>query len=243
MLISTNIDRTDSRLNTKAPFQWDCHLKIGETVLPAGAFLSIRIQCTENIRPPVRLHSVSVKGPAGSAEFRDADGTVVGTWALFISSLSMGLISSFIYSPEGVIIGQITCDSDTPALLLGAARNVEGKTVTDNNDFKLLPQCHIPSLAGLCKSFNINGKTRTTDTILSTGTRTEAKFEAGTYTISLMGAYKEPPAILNGITSITVDGISIDAKGKHLLVHHGITSNLRVLNQGSTIQFKGVKDV
>jgi hypothetical protein len=58
-----------------------------------------------------------------------------------------------------------------------------------------------------------------------------------------MGAYKAPPAILNGITSITVDGIPIDAKGKHLLVHHGITSNLRVLNQGSTIQFKGVKDV
>ena len=246
MIISHNIDRTDEALNTKAPFEWRCPLEIAKSVMPSGAFLSIKVYCSEDVKPPVRLHNIKTAGSEGVVEFRDSEGTLIGTWQLQASLNYFPLVSSFIFGKDGTIRGQVTCDYNTPAFLLATTKQGGGSIVTSADDFVLLPSCHVPYLNGICKSFSIGGKQSTADAVITPTTRTKASFNNnGAFTVGLMSEYKEP-VLVNGISTLIVNNEGSESQyavgNKHLVLNAGITSNLRVRTTGSTIQLKGVMD-
>lgn len=245
MLISTNIDRTDEALNTKAPFQWQCPLAIGGVRLPLGGFVSIKIYVTEDITPPVKLHKITIKGDSGFIDFCDVDGTFVGRF--HITNRTLGsLCSSFLRSQEGVIVGQLTYKPEIPLFFITQAKALGGTVTTDVQDFKLLPQCHVSNLRGVCKSITVGDVTTTDDVLLKFGRATRASLISGELEVGLIGAYIKPEA-QDGIETLIVqeDGVEVDradVRGNHLIVRAGVTSNLRVAKENRIIRLKGVLD-
>lgn len=246
MLISTNIDRSDEAINTKNPFQWQCPLMLQGVSLPLGCFVSIRVHMSENLRPPARLHRIKTKGNLGSAMFCDANGEAIGSFML-AESADSGLCSSFIRTDAGVIAGQLTYSSELPSFLLTGAKKAGGTLETGQNDFKLLPQCHVPVFKGIGKAITIGGVTTNGDATLVTGTRTRATLTDEGFEVGLASKYTSK-SIQNGIETIIIkeNGTEVDRtslKGNHLILTAGVASNLRVVVGANDINLKGVLDV
>lgn len=158
MLFQHNIDRNDAAYNTKAPFRYECPLNIGAGSLDTRNVRSIVAYCDEEATPPVRLHSVSLDpehSGACRAEFTDAAGQQIGI--AYLLKYIGGFHTTFILNQYMVIKGHISYNSQLTEELMQAARMADGKYTTDDNDFVLLPQCHVARFKGHMRAIRING--------------------------------------------------------------------------------------
>lgn len=160
MLLQHNIDRTDAEYNTKAPFRYQCPLTLLSGTLPAQAIRSVVVYCDENIVPPVRITSLSVDPEAAECcgvLFSDAEGHAVGTAYLY--KLEQGVfITTFILDQYDVIKGHVSYNTDATNAFLQAAIMSGGLLRMTDDDFLLLPQCHVASFKGHLRAIRVNGK-------------------------------------------------------------------------------------
>lgn len=259
-----NIDKHDAAYNTNAPFEYNCPLKLGNISIPPAGFLSIKIYCTEDMRPPVRLHSVTTNADGtANVEFRDSDSTVVGYWkaapvaadtAYITGGLSADYVSAFIHTEHGVITGHVYCQKDIPSMLVSAAKAQNGEVTSDTQDFVLLPQCHTMTLNGAMRSITVNGTKHTGNVRLQAGKYLKDTSTGNNIAPSCIGKYSRDDTeaeVQDGVTRLAmikrIDGIDHIAQyniaGKHLIIKAGITSNIRVLKDSGIIILKGVADV
>lgn len=161
MLIASNIDRTDAVYNTNAPFTWDSALKLPDGTLPTGAFLSIKVQCTPDTPPPVRIASASIPGADSVCvlAFEAANGNTLGTLKLSAQQTSASYVTRYIRNVNGVIVGHAAYDPAAIGCWFDAAKKNTSKVYnTTAGDFMLLPQCHEASFTGRGRALVIDGK-------------------------------------------------------------------------------------
>ena len=241
---NNNLDVTDAALNTNAPFKWECPLRLWGSTLPSGSFIAIKIYLPETAKPPVRLYSITPK----EAAFHDAAGTAIGSWKFANAKPGPdGYTLGFITTKEGVLTGHVAADVHTKAILQQTGELAGGVYYTAPSDFILLLQCHVQSFAGQCRVVIIGTTAYTSNVLINTGTRLYTQIstenQTSTITTSLYGTYHEN-APVNGICTLALGtGTPIDVGGKHLVIIPGVTSNLRIVNEGSGLVFKGVLDV
>lgn len=169
MLQQHNEDRNDEAYNTKAPFRYECELALPEGSLPAMSILSLVVYCGDGVRPPVRLSSVSVAGNEAASlvlEFTDFAGSPIGTANMY-KTLREAYVTTFIYSPDGVIKGHVCYNAEASAALSAAARVSAGVFRTGESDFVLLPQCHVAWLSGHARALGVNGRSTRRNVIVN----------------------------------------------------------------------------
>lgn len=240
-MIQNNIDITDAALNTNAPFQSECPLRLWGSTLPIGAFLGIKIYLPETAKPPVRLYSIT----DAAVEFRDSVGAYIGSWNLTSGGINQGVyVLDLIKNENQIVVGHVAVDLYTAVTLRQAAALAGGTFYTTPDDFLLLPQCHVQAFTGVCRALKIAGTIRTQDTTLYTGTRIQATVKATSElcTISLYGTYNATLS-KNRICQLVVDATTYDVQDKHLFIIPGAQSNLRIVRSGDDFILQGVKDV
>ena len=236
---TSNIDISDARLNTKAPFQWNCPLRLWGSTLPSGAFISIKVYLPETAKPPVRLYQITEQ----EAIFHDATGALLGSMDLAVKAPnSDGYVLSFIKSPDGILVGHVAAELQTSAILKQAAILAGGTFYTAPNDFVLLPQCHVQALSGKARVIRVDGVQSYPNAYLYSGSQVMTSVVGDTCTFSLYGDYK-PTLTKNRICNLVVNGTSYSVQNQHLLLIPGVQSNLRIVKDVSGLTFKGVKDV
>lgn len=256
MLQISNIDIQDAKYNTCAPFQ-PCDMKLGSVKLTYSDFLSIRIYCAEDVTLPVCLAKVSCNSDSTNCTltFNSNANKVVGTCTLY-PSVEQEYTSTFIFSESNQLVGHLTYAQALPERLIQAVR-LNGGAITTNK-FKLLPQCHIAWLQGLSKSIKVDD-TSTTSSITIKADRymradsnpdTEAENNRS-FRYSVVGPYEREkdgicqlyipnPKTVNGIVGITNYTAWIGSGS--IVIRHALTSNVRVITEGSSLVLKGVTD-
>lgn len=258
-----NIDKHDAAYNTNAPFEYNCPLKLGGISIPPAGFLSIKIYCTEDMRPPVRLSSVTTNADGtANVEFSDADSRIIGYWkaspidagSVYITGGLPDYVSDFICTEHGVITGHVYCQKDIPSMLVSAAKSGNGEVTSDSQDFVLLPQCHTMTLNGAMRAISVNGIDHTGDVRLQAGKYLKDASVGNNVAPNCIGKYSrdtEEAEVHDGVTRLAVRKIinnqdhvsTYDAAGKHLIIKAGIVSNIRVLKDSGVLVLKGVADV
>lgn len=163
-----NTDRTDDRINTNAPFEYECPCKFGRITLPQSAFISIKLYIDEGMTLPARLSRVYSPDPSSVAvEFCDSHNVLIGTWTAPLK-LDPGCeyVSGFIYDDDGILRGHVVSDPSTPGTLNAACRFIGGDIKTSLTDFILLRQCCVPWYIGKVKRISINGNTTSSDVVI-----------------------------------------------------------------------------
>lgn len=233
-----NIDYTDAAINTKAPFRFECPLRLWGSTLPLGSFISAKIYLPEYAKPPVRLYSVTER----EAAFHDDAGSYIGSWHFDQKGTSYGdFILHLLRNESGVITGHIAVGLYTSALLKQSAVLAGGLFYTDVSDFILLPQCHLQSFSGTCRAVVIDNKIQTGDVVIGTANRVTATQENAQIAINLEGVYDKPKE--NRICVLEIGDLRYWIGDQHLHLVTGVQSNLRVITTGAAITLKGVMDV
>lgn len=241
-----NIDYTDASLNTKAPFNYACPLRLWGSSLPTGAFVSIKIYIPETAKPPVRLYCIT----EDEAAFHDSLGAYIGSWHFNDPCTSYGTgVLQLIKNRSDIVVGHLVADPYTAAILKQTAVLSGGPFYTDVADFSLLPQCHIQRLDGTCRAIVLDGVPHTGSVTLTGGVTpvsggtvsTHLTDRNGAVAVSLEGYYAPPST--NGLCVLQVGNDRFWIGDQHLYVIAGVQSNLRVVTSNGVVTFKGVMDV
>ena len=160
MPIQHNLDRNLETYNTKAPFRYSCALKLPNGNLPSQSIRAAVVYCYEDVVAPVRINSMSVdpvNAQCCKVEFTDFAGSAVG-YAYLYKKLPSEFITTFILDQYDCITGHICYNAEAADAMLQAALTSGGRYVIQDNDFVLLPQCHIAMFRGILRAISVNGE-------------------------------------------------------------------------------------
>lgn len=250
MLSHTNVNRTESASISKAPFTFDSTLDLAGSRIAAGDILSLKVYVDEYYQVPFHMHSITQDG---RVVFCDKKGTPVLFWQTYAETeKNDGYISGLLYNYNGVIAGHIVCKDSVVSLIRGVMAQTLDTVIVASNAFILMPQCHVAMLAGHCRSFCIDNQGE-----LEYHTRPMTlSVEANEYAVPIL-AQGTPEVILgisntadqirgqaplNGICSIEINGQTRSCIDSSIIIKPSMLSNLRVVKQGDSLTFKGVKD-
>lgn len=265
--ISPNIGRSEADYNTNTPFMFGCSRKIGQITLPEGVIQCVRIECTEDAVPPLRIASASVvpdRMDMVSVEFADAEGRTVGIWYAWFGG-GQDRCSDFITRPSGALAGHIVYDPVLPGMLLAAARVSGGTIKAASGALVLMPQCLYSGVAGHAKTITAGEFQYHGDVAFDVADDSDSYLPGEQPAVT--GSFDESDSALSlnlnqettgngieyGITRLvlqhdgTTEDIEIDNPEdkypiRHILLQHTLASNLRIVTNGGVISFTGVKD-
>lgn len=243
----TNVDILDTKQLTNAPFLYTCKRKIGDITIPVNSFISIKVYVEEEDSVPCRIAGLT----PDHLIITDASNRLIGYWNI---NKAMSKGCGFIYDDNGLIRGHIVADKAIPPMLKAAVSGKDSIT-TDGNDFILLPQCHVATFSGTCKSIVVNNEQPTVSGVfmLKAGKGVICE-QTDTDNISI-SIYNNKKSVAmpagaegNGICLLQIsssynDYSYVDVDNKHILLTNTALSNLRVVTTSGAITLKGVKDV
>ena len=242
MLIQHNIDRNDESYNTKAPFTYESKLQLPGGTLPSQSVRSVVVYCQEGTMPPVRIVSSMFEDAYEDhvlLSFSDATGQEIGRARLYLAT-EAEYVTTFITDSFNVIKGHVCYNAKAAEVFRGATLEAGGRFMTEDNDFELLPQCHVAWMPGHCRAIRVNGWLTNKDvrinptiemhTAVSAAT-VNAEYADTSYVLSMAEPYieattfKDNPA-LNGICKLTLNNLdSVDmvhVSTPELYLHDGI---------------------
>jgi len=261
-MISSNLDRTEERIATHAPFESQCPLQIGAVSLPSCSFVAVQLCVAPGTSLPARLSGVRALYSPDTLElvFSGYTGTEIGTSTLTgVRSISSALVSACILNKYKVITGHVTMQRDVVQLMHSACVAAGGTVSVPQTDFLLIPECVRPMPSGCMRSVGLDGVYSTADFTLHGSGRMELDLavNSGVLTANGIGQvdelqYEDKGAYIvigqNGINTIVLQNTSGDAttipdlEGYNISIRAGITSNLRVRTGAGEITFGGVLD-
>ncbi len=236
-MIHTNIDITDAGFNTTSPFTYDSDGLLGSTKVQLNSFLSIKIQTYENIKLPLFIYKLAVDG---SVDFHDATGTYVCSWSPTIVA-TPSYTNYFLYNKNHILMGHLTCHSDTAAIFAAVLEGLRVDLLLPRSSFTLSSGCCVPSIEGTSKALKIGDSITVADCTLTTGAQIKSTYEDATIRLDLVGLFS-PPERHSGISTLRVNDNDYWIGDKHLYIRHSVTSNIRLVQEGSILNMKGVLD-
>ena len=250
MLSHTNINRTESASTSKAPFTFDSTMELAGSRIAAGDILSLKVYVDEYYQVPFHIHSITQDG---RVVFCDKKGTPVAFWQTYAETAKTdGYVSGLLYNYNGVVAGHIVCKDSVVSLVRGIIAQTLDTVVIASNAFILMPQCHVAMLAGHCRSFCIDNQgsleyhTRSITLTANPNEYAVPILANNTsdiiLSISDTAAQLQKQAPLNGICYVEINGQTRSCKDSSIIIKPSMLSNLRVVKQGDSLTFKGVKD-
>lgn len=158
MLLQHNLDRNLETYNTKAPFRYQCQLELPNGSLPSQSIRAAVVYCDEDVVSPVRISSLSVdpvNAQCCKVEFMDSAGLQLG-FAYLYKSIPSDYITTFILDQYDCIKGHVNYNVQAADAMLQAAIMSGGTYRTGDNDFMLLPQCHLSMMRGIMRAIRVN---------------------------------------------------------------------------------------
>lgn len=250
MLSHTNIDRQDSQQVSNAPFTFTSTLKLQESILPTGSFISLKVYVEEDYKVPFRFHSIR---PDGKLVICDAVGTPVITWQTFAATRERlnerPYVSSLLYNMNGVIAGHVSCTHTAIAVIRNVVESITVPYLLDAGAFVLIPQCHVAMLKGQCRAIrqidDNSSRDTTGDLELSFGTTDDCLYATENDKIILAMVNTEDKTMKmltpNGLCNLVVNGNTHGVIGKSIIIKSKLESNLRVTKGNGRLLLKGVQ--
>jgi len=257
MLTHTNIERSNSQNESKAPFTFESTMLVNGMRVPQGGFLSIKVYVDSDYTLPVHIHCIRQDG---TVVFADARGADVALWKTKAKTdEGAEYVTDFLYTDYGVIAGSIACTIQTLEIFRGAIAQRTSDYYLAAGSFILIPQCHIAMMKGSAKAIKISDTYFTSDvtlhgftpSVIPEGEEDKMKLPVVDWRGAAADIVNKLDTVLdrqqkNGICSIVVNGTTTACDGKRLIIKSKMTpeyaSNLRVVRDGNQIILRGVKD-
>lgn len=255
MLTHSNIDRSNSVEVSPAPFTYDSTRSLNGVEITPGSFISFKVYITETLRAPVRLHSIT---PDGYVNICDSTGRVFAAWMIYPTTeastdQSGPYVSSLLFDLHQVIAGHVCCTREVIDSIRNVMLTLTAPLILPANAFVLIPQCHVPMMAGQARSFLVNDTYITSDLNIHAFPENEAAtstvgvitdYSGEVLTVSLVNTVEEVCKALsyNTLCSIVVNGSTINCIDKDIIIKATLTSNLRVLKESGTLMLQGAAD-
>ena len=262
MLRHSNIERSNSQLESKAPFTFESTLLVNGMQIPHGGFLSIKVYVDSTVALPVRIYCIRQNG---DVVFCDRSGSIVAIWKTKpLTQIGITYVTDFLVTEYGVIAGSIACTVQALEIFRGVIDSGTSDFYLPADAFVLIPQCHIAMMSGAVKSIQIEDKDGAvhtfTEDITITGYTPASVLQDEEDTLresvvvwngtgaDIKNKYETVLARQqkNGICSIIVNGSTTACDGKRLIIKARMTpqdaSNLRVVHSGNQLILRGVKD-
>lgn len=249
-MLTHNVDITDRQTGSKWPFAYESTLKLPDGIMFtgdfAGGFVSIKVYVNEKLSLPVRIDCIT---PDRRVLFSDRNGAFVAQWQLYEDSEPTPYVSSVLLNENNVISGHVVCKQETVDVLMGIMRTLSKTLYLDSDAFVLLPQCHVMSLLGSCRSFGFrhDGETelRTSDVSIQVTPDVLQQQEPGVLWFHLKNSdqWKDKNTVLDSVLQVVINGSTYWTGNQSIILKAGIQSNLRLTQQGKTITLKGVANV
>ena len=254
-MISGNIDILDAARGTKAPFTFGSTLRIGGSTLDPALFCAIRVDVGPGVVPPVRIgYADPLPGNAVRLWLVDDDGAQVASFTLDAANPGDGgaLVARPMRDANGILRGHVSYLPELPSLAVAAVGRGTDRVRVDRNAFELLPECLDTAAGGAVMAFDIGGNSHTEDVLVAAGPCVRS---SGGPSVRI-GVIRTPdPNSGAGYEWLLADNVrhvngraveGLDGRiwigGCHLVLKHGIASNLRVTMDGEGLSLKGVLD-
>lgn len=256
-----NIGRNDAAINTCAPFMAGSMMRLGDSLLPSGMFVSIKIYCRGGYKLPIRLSGASrnIDNTGTLLHFSDKTGKAAGDALVMPKANNMAyddLCTCFIVDTHDNIVGHVAYRALLGDMAWTATHDDD--VVTDESDFRLLPQCHAAILEGGIRHIQINNNIIRGTVHVMPSSYVYTNVVTDSYTTSLQysvcGPYgDDAAAVVNGICHITATPIKVNGAtttgekdiwvgGCNLVIRAGVTSNLRIIADTNGISIRSVLD-
>lgn len=205
MLLSHNIEVTDSAANTCNPFEYGCSMCVGDVKLPWYSFLSIRIITDVGNTLPVKLSKVVPAEDKLSVELIFSDTTAREVARCKIpkpETLNDRYVNRTMTGSNGYgIRGHISYRNDAIYSLFSLKREIS----IGVNDFILLPSCISPMLVPRPEVYVINGEVCAGIVDVKAGPLVRTEIGEDSIAYSIATGYTEPPKDAFGINRLAVD--------------------------------------
>ena len=253
-MITGNIDILDASLGTRAPFTPNSTLRFGDGILDPGLFVSLRVHCGEGVVPPVSFRYMDSSGrTAADMWLVDARGAQVAALHLDAEAPGRHYEARPLRDADGILRGHAAYRPELVGRVLSAVAGKPGRIYLDDGAFELLPECLEAAVGGYVQSVSVEGSVTTGDVTIACCPCVRLSLEGGA---AKVGVIRVPSVGAdNGYMWLKVDNVrhvngtevdGLDGRlwigGCHLVIRHGVASNLRVTWADDGIAFAGVLD-
>jgi len=254
-MLHGNIDILDASRGTKAPFTFGSTLRIGESTLDPSLFCAICAQVGPGVVPPLRIGYVD---PLSVRTYRiwlvDDNGAQVASFALDADAPGSGdkLVARPMRDAYGILRGHVSYLQGLPGLVAAAVGTRTDRMRVARDAFELLPECLEAAAGGAVRAISVGGESFTEDVTIAGGNCVRLSADAER---TRVGVIRTPGSASGGFEWLRANNVRhingqevagmtgrIWIGGCHLVLKHGIASNLRVTREDAGIVLKGVLD-